>query len=109
MLHAPILYPKTYTVFLVLAALDVICTWFILALGGREVNAFANMLLQQWDVHGLLALKFSVVAMVLLICEIVGRKNPSAGGKLVFAAIALNMFPVAVGASQLIRFMSMNQ
>ena len=104
MLQASILYLKTYTAFVLLAALDVICTWFVLALNGREVNALANMVLQQWDVHGLLALKFCVVAMVLMICEFVGRKRPAAAVRLAFAAIAMNFFPVAVGAGQLIGF-----
>ncbi|MBS0191443.1 MAG: DUF5658 family protein [Phycisphaerales bacterium] len=106
MLHAPILYPKSYAVFLVLAALDVICTWFVLAMGGRELNAVADMLLQQWDIHGLLMLKVGVVAMVLMIAEFIGRRRPGAGERLMFAAVAMNMFPVAVGAGQIIRFLT---
>lgn len=106
MLHAPILYPKTYALFLTVAALDVLCTWLVLSLGGREVNYLANLFLQQWDVHGLLVLKFAVCAMVLFICEFVGRRKPSTAVRLVSAAIVLNIFPVVVGASQVIGFMT---
>ncbi|MGH7243730.1 MAG: DUF5658 family protein [Phycisphaerales bacterium] len=106
MLYAPILYPKTYAAFLVVAAMDVICTWIVLALGGREINAFANMFLQRWDVHGLLALKFSVCVMVLLTCEFVGRRRPETAVRLAIAALVLNIFPVVVGAIQLVGFLA---
>jgi hypothetical protein len=107
MLYAPILYPKTYAAFLFVAAMDVICTWVVLALGGRELNAFANMLLQRWDVHGLLALKFSVCVMVLITCEFIGRRRPATAVRLAIAAIVLNIFPVVVGTGQVVRFLAM--
>jgi len=107
MLYAPILYPKTYAAFLLVAAMDVICTWVVLALGGRELNAFANMLLQRWDVHGLLALKFSVCVMVLITCEFIGRRRPATAVRLAIAAIVLNTFPVVVGTGQVVRFLAM--
>jgi len=107
MLYAPILYPKTYAAFLLVAAMDVICTWVVLALGGRELNAFANLLLQRWDVHGLLALKFSVCVMVLITCEFIGRRRPATAVRLAIAAIVLNMFPVVVGTGQVVRFLAM--
>lgn len=107
MLYAPILYPKTYAMFLLVAAMDVICTAIILSLGGREINALANMLLQLWGVHGLLALKFAVCVMVLITCEFIGRRKPAVAVRLAIAAIALNMFPVVVGTTQLVRFVAM--
>ncbi len=107
MLYAPILYPKTYAAFLVVATMDVVCTWVVLALGGRELNAFANMLLQRWDVHGLLALKFSVCVMVLITCEFIGRRRPATAVRLAIAAIVLNIFPVVVGTGQVVRFLAM--
>jgi len=107
MLYAPILYPKTYAAFLLVAAMDVICTWVVLSLGGREVNAVANMFLQRWDVHGLLALKFGVCVMVLVMCEFIGRRRPQAAVRLAMAAIVLNIFPVVVGTSQVVRFLAM--
>ncbi|MBX3389915.1 MAG: hypothetical protein KF691_10730 [Phycisphaeraceae bacterium] len=107
MLYAPILYPKTYAVFLLVAAMDVICTWIVLSLGGREINALANMFLQRWDVHGLLALKFGVCVMVLLTCEFIGRRKPMTAARLVMAAIVLNCFPVVVGTAQVAGFLMM--
>lgn len=107
MLYAPILYPKTYAAFLMVAAMDVICTWMVLSLGGREINVIANMLLQRWDVHGLLLLKFGVCVMVLLTCEFVGRRRPITAIRLGIAAIVLNIFPVVVGTTQLVGFLAM--
>lgn len=107
MLSAPILYPKTYAMFLLVAALDVICTAIILALGGREINALANMILQWWGVHGLLILKVAICVMVLVTCEFIGRRQPAAAIRLAIAGIVLNTFPVVVGTSQLVRFVAM--
>ncbi len=36
------LYPDLYTWFVFFAAMDVMLTWTILALGGREINGFAD-------------------------------------------------------------------
>ncbi|MBN8597021.1 MAG: hypothetical protein J0L78_05030 [Planctomycetes bacterium] len=107
MLYAPILYPKTYAMFLLVAALDVICTAIILSLGGREINALANMFLEWWGVHGLLILKVVVSVLVLFTCEFVGRRRPAAAIRLAIAGIVLNTFPVVVGTSQLVRFVAM--
>ncbi|MBX3380438.1 MAG: hypothetical protein KF805_10110 [Phycisphaeraceae bacterium] len=105
MLYAPILYPKTYAAFLMVAAMDVICTWVVLALGGREINAFADMFLQRWDVQGLLALKFGVCVMFLVTCEFIGRRQPLTAVRLATAAIVLNCFPVIVGSAQVVGFL----
>ena len=39
------LYQNEYAWFLLVSALDVMLTWVILALGGREANAIANSVL----------------------------------------------------------------
>ena len=59
----------------------------------------------EWDVHGLLALKFGVCVMVLLTCEFIGRRKPITAVRLATAAIVMNCFPVVVGAAQVAGFL----
>ncbi len=101
MFRQPILYPRGYSWLIVLAVLDVCCTYVILRLGGIELNGIANWFLRMFDLYGLIALKFSCVALVLLICEVVGRLRAASGTRLVAAAIVISAFPVAVGGGQL--------
>lgn len=101
MFRRAILYPRGYSWLITLAVLDVCCTYAILRLGGMELNGIANWFLRMFDLYGLIALKFCCVALVLTICEVVGRLRASAGTRLVAAAIVISAFPVAVGAGQL--------
>lgn len=101
MFRNEILYPRGYSWLIVLAVLDVFCTYAILRLGGIELNVIANWFLRMFDLYGLLVLKFGCVALVLMICEIVGRMRAATGTRLVTAAIVISAFPVAVGGGQL--------
>jgi hypothetical protein len=101
MLDKPILYPSVYRWVILAASLDVICTWIILMLGGVELNAIARRVIEAGGLPGMLALKFGVIASVVVICEYIGRRQNHAGRRLAVAALALNAFPAAVGASQL--------
>jgi hypothetical protein len=101
MFRSAILYPRGYSWLITLAVLDVCCTYVILRLGGIELNGIANWFLHAFDLYGLIALKFGCVALVLMICEVVGRLRASAGTRLVAASIVISAFPVAVGAGQL--------
>ena len=101
MLDKPILYPTAYRWVIIAASLDVICTWFILALGGHELNALARTVIEAGGLPAMLAYKFALIALVLVICEHIGRMKFDTGRRLAAAAVALNAFPVIVGASQL--------
>lgn len=101
MFRSAILYPRGYSWLIVLAVLDVCCTYAILRLGGIELNGIADWFLRMFDLYGLIVLKFGCIALVLTICEIVGRLRATAGTRLVAAAIVISAFPVAVGAGQL--------
>ncbi|HEX8876191.1 MAG TPA: DUF5658 family protein [Phycisphaerales bacterium] len=101
MFREPILYPRGYSWLVVLAVLDVCCTYAILRLGGIELNGIANWFLRMFDLYGLITLKFVCVGLVLMICEVVGRLRATTGTRLVAAAIVISAFPVAVGAGQL--------
>jgi hypothetical protein len=101
MLDKPILYPTAYRWVILFAALDVICTWIILALGGSELNLLARKVIEAGGLPAMLAYKFALIALVLVICEHIGRLREDTGRRLARAAILLNAFPVLVGMSHL--------
>ncbi len=100
--RAPILYPNAYAWFIVAAALDVVVTWMILHAGGSELNALADWVIRRFDIAGVVSYKFLLVALVLVICEVVGRRNARRGLLLACWAVALTVFPVVVGLVHLL-------
>lgn len=97
------LYPQYYVWYVFLSALDVLLTWVVLHLDGREANVLADWIIRRHDLPGLVAFKFILVIVVVLVCEFVGRRNLQTGLKLARWAIVLSAFPVAVGAAHLLR------
>ena len=92
-------YPQYYLWFVLLAALDVMATWVVLHMGGREANAFANWVLQRWQLPGMVLLKFAAVVLVVIICEYIGTQRPKTGLRVIQIAIVLYAIPVAVGVT----------
>ncbi len=97
-----VLYPNCYVWYVFFAALDVMLTWVILHLGGHEINIVADRVIARWDLPGLAVFKFGLVAVVVCICEVVGRRRAGLGRTLATWAVALAAVPVAVGLIQLI-------
>ncbi len=90
----PMLHPSAYAWCIVLAALDIMLTWFILARSGVEVNPVAREVIQAWGLPGAIAFKFALVILAIVICEIVGRQRPGTGWSLAAAAALINAIPV---------------
>lgn len=108
-LFAAALYPASYGWYVFLSAVDVIFTWIILRAGGREINALADWIIDRHNVAGLVMFKFAMVALVVLVCEVIGRRDFQRGLKLARWAVALSAFPVVVGGAHLLRVaMEMN-
>jgi hypothetical protein len=99
-----VLFPVGYTWLVLAGSLDIIFTNLMLSLGAIEVNIIANAALDQAGLWGLILLKFSVVACVLLICEYVGRRKLRTARSLVSAGVVLNFFPVVFSIAQLVMF-----
>jgi hypothetical protein len=93
---AGVLYPTQYVWFVFFSAMDVMMTWIVLWRGGREVNHWANVILQRWDLTGLVIFRFALVILIILICETIGRRHRTAGKNLATAAIAITCLPVAL-------------
>ena len=96
------LYPRSYKWFVFISALDVILTWFILLLGGSEVNLLADAVIASTGLQGILIYKFCLVLIVIMICEVVGRRRPKRGRNLAIAAIAISALPVVASIAQLV-------
>ncbi|XAL99948.1 DUF5658 family protein [Phycisphaeraceae bacterium D3-23] len=90
----PMLFPNAYTWLLLFSALDIMLTWVILTKGGREVNAIAEMVIQRFDLEGMIVYKFVLVLVFVLICELVGRLKLSSGRTLSVVGVGIASVPV---------------
>lgn len=100
-LERPVLYPRVYPWLILMAALDVMVTWIVLAAGGMELNALAARVIDAAGLPGMIAYKFSCIGLVLILCEAVGRHRARAGSGLARWAVAMNALPVGAGIAQL--------
>ena len=96
------LYQTAYKWFVLISAVDVILTWFILLLGGNEVNVLADAVIAHAGLKGIVVYKFCLVVFVVLICEVVGRRRFGMGRKLARLAVMVTALPVALSVAQLI-------
>lgn len=90
------LYENLYVWFVFVSFLDLILTWTILYLGGREANPLARHFLDTFGIGGMVAFKLALVVLVIVLCEWVGRHSHSAGKRLVSVGIFITCVPVAV-------------
>lgn len=98
-----VLYPDLYCWYVLFATLDIIITTIVLEYYGMmEANAIAAGVIEQYGFIGLVPFKFATVALVLLICEYVGRVRPRTGLRVAQAAVALSCFPIVAAALQML-------
>ena len=86
-------FPDEYAWFVLVSSMDLMFTWLILNLGGREANPLANWVYLGLGFNGLVILKYSIVVLVIIICEIVARLREPTGRLLARIAIAISAFP----------------
>lgn len=97
-----VLYPNAYSWYVLLASLDIMLTCVILASGGFELNTIANAVIERWNLTGMVVYKFSLVMLVVLICEIIGRQDDRLGRKLAEWSVAITAIPVVLAVAQLL-------
>ncbi len=97
-----VLFPGAYVWCVFFASLDIMVTWIVLHMGGREANGLAAFLIHRLGLWGIVVFKFVVIMSVIAICEFVGRRKHPVGKRLAEWAVALNVVPVAVGIVQLL-------
>lgn len=98
------LYQAHYAWFVFMAAMDVMMTWIILGppFDGLEANWLADQVIQFGGLRAMVAFKFSLVLLVIIVCEVVGRRDRGRGRLLANLAIILTAFPVVVAFVQLV-------
>ncbi len=99
----PMRYQNAYVWILFFSFMDVLLTWLILLLGedrASEVNPIALFIIDGWGgVHGLgmagaSGLKFTLVVLAIVICEIVGRSSDRKGRWLAWVLAVIAAVPV---------------
>lgn len=98
----PVLHPNLYVWFVFLSSLDLMLTWIVLHLDGVEVNILANWVIDRYGLFGAVSFKFGLVALVVCICEAVGRRQPTTGRSLAQWAVAISLVPVVLAFVQLL-------
>lgn len=89
-------YPAAYTWLVFVASMDIMMTWVILHSGGREVNPLAEAVIHRFDLPGIVAFKFVLVAVIILISEVVGTRRPAVGRWFAAAAVLVSCVPVVL-------------
>lgn len=98
-----VLYPDLYCWYVLFATLDIIVTTIVLDYYGMvEANAIAAGVIERYGFIGLVPFKFATVALVLAICEYVGRVRPRTGLRVAQAAVGLSCFPIVAAALQML-------
>lgn len=107
MLREPVHHLGMYGWYLLLASLDVLLTWVILRHGGYEANALAAWVIERSGMRGATFFKFATVAFVLVMCEVIARRDQQAAKLVAGSAIALNLLPVLVSVGMISHLVAM--
>lgn len=85
--------------FVLFSALDIMLTHRILNdfahVGGREANTLADWVIRQFGLWGAILLKTLSVLTVLVVAEVIGRRNVAAGRRLMKWVVFLSILPPA--------------
>jgi len=90
----PMRHQDAYVWFLLFSTIDVILTWHILERrGGSEINPIAAMIISHWGFIGAVVLKFALVLVVVLACELIARRRERVSVRLSWFAVAVSLVP----------------
>ena len=87
-------YPDEYVWFVLFSSMDIMLTWVILNIDGQEANPIAAIVIEAWGLLGAIVFKFSLMLVVVLACEIVGRSRPRAARALAIIAVLVSAMTV---------------
>ena len=100
----PMRYPNPYVWLVLVSALDIFLTILVLyAWKGHEVNPIAAAIIAHMGFQWTVVFKYALIVLVIIICEVVGRRNDRTGWKLAMVGIMLSAFPVAYPFALLFR------
>ena len=99
----PMRYQNAYLWLVFVSALDVFLTSLVLYVwDGYEVNPIVGAIVSRMGFGWTVAFKFAMCVLVIIICEVVGRRRDRAGRRLAVAAVIINSFPVVFGFALLL-------
>ena len=96
-----VLFPDTYVWLVLVSSMDVMLTWLFLELGGREVNPVAHFVLHLGGFEAMVIFKFTVIVMVVLICEFIGKHDMKTARRLAYLAVGISSIPIFASLGQL--------
>ncbi len=100
----PMRYQNSYVWLVLVSALDLILTMLVLFVWkGQEVNPVAAAVIRHMGFLGAIGLKFGIVILVILICELIGRRSDRDGRSLATGAILISAVPVVYTFALLLR------
>lgn len=89
-------YQNAYVWLVFVSVLDLLLTMFVLYLwGGYEVNPIAAAIIDHMGFLWAIVFKFGLIVLVIIICEILGRRHDPTGRKLATVAVIISALPVA--------------
>lgn len=69
-------HEREMLLFVLVSALDIFMTWALLRRGGFiESNPIAHYVLVHWGIKGMVLFKFSMVAVVCLVVQLIARRR----------------------------------
>jgi uncharacterized membrane protein len=96
-----VLYPDRYAWYVLVSVMDITVTVSVLVhYGAREVNSIAQASIELFGTWGLIGLKFLTLAIVVAICEYIGRKRQRLGGAIATIAVVASLSPVVAASVQ---------
>jgi len=97
-------YQNAYVWLVLVASLDVVLTMLVLNVWkGHEVNPIAAAVIEAMGFGWAIAFKYGLIILVIVICEIVGRRDDRVGLGLSILAVLLNVVPVVYTFALLMR------
>lgn len=87
----PLLLSRESGALLTVSVLDLLMTYVLLQQGFHfyESNPLARWFFVRWNMAGMVAFKFLLISLAIVVCEVVERRRPSLGRKVLgFGTVA---------------------
>lgn len=101
----PLLLARESALLVMVSILDVFMTHTLLRQGWNfyESNPVARWFFSRWDMTGMVAFKFLVIAVAIVACEVVERRRPGVGLRIIRLGIVAGAVVAIYGALLLYR------
>jgi hypothetical protein len=97
-------YQNAYVWLVFVSVLDVFLTMLVLYVWeGHEVNPIAAAVIMHMGFDWTIVFKLALILLVIVICEVVGRRRDELGRALSTMAVVISAFPVAYTFALLFR------